>query len=73
MRPEAAPEILCPLHAPIRRHIGKILVVVDAGAHNHWRQTGASGTAAQILESLTCDLLVVRPPGYVSPLLVTED
>lgn len=49
------------------------ILVLGSGAHSRWRQTGASGTAAQILESLTCDLLVVRPPGYVSPLLVTED
>jgi len=49
------------------------ILVLGSGAHSRWRQSGASGTAAQILESLTCDLLVVRPPGYVSPLLVTDD
>jgi universal stress protein E len=49
------------------------IVVMGSGAHSRWRGTGASGAAAEILESLPCDLLVVRPPGYVSPLLVTED
>lgn len=52
---------------------GTNILVMGSGAHARWRQTGASGTAAQILESLTCDLLVVRPPGYVSPLLVTDE
>jgi universal stress protein E len=52
---------------------GTNILVLGSGAHSRWRQSGASGTAAQILESLACDLLVVRPPGYVSPLLVTED
>ncbi|HTU67585.1 MAG TPA: universal stress protein [Steroidobacteraceae bacterium] len=49
------------------------ILVLGSGAHSRWRQTGASGTAAQILEFLACDLLVVRPPGYLSPLLVTDD
>jgi len=49
------------------------ILVMGSGAHSRWRQTGASGTAAQILESLACDLLVVRPPGYLSPLLVSDD
>ena len=31
------------------------------------------GTAAQVLRRIACDLLVVKPPGFVSPLLVTED
>jgi universal stress protein E len=52
---------------------GTNILVMGSGAHSRWRQTGASGTAAQILESLNCDLLVVRPPGYVSPLLVTDE
>jgi universal stress protein E len=52
---------------------GTNILVMGSGAHSRWRQSGASGTAAQILESLPCDLLVVRPPGYVSPLLVTEE
>lgn len=52
---------------------GTDILVMGSGAHSRWRQTGASGTAAQILESLECDLLVVRPPGYVSPLMVTDE
>jgi universal stress protein E len=52
---------------------GTHLLVMGSGAHSRWLQTGASGTAAHVLESLTCDLLVVRPPGYVSPLLVTDE
>ncbi len=30
------------------------------------------GTVARILEAVDCDLLVVKPPGFVSPLLVTD-
>lgn len=33
----------------------------------------ASGTAAQLMERMGCDLLVVKPPGFISPLLVTDD
>jgi hypothetical protein len=35
--------------------------------------SAASGTAAQILERIRCDLLIVKPPGFISPLLVTDD
>jgi universal stress protein E len=30
------------------------------------------GTAARVLEQVDCDLLVVKPPGFVSPLRVTD-
>jgi nucleotide-binding universal stress UspA family protein len=34
---------------------------------------GRGGTAAHILEHVDCDLLVLKPEGFVSPLLVTAD
>lgn len=49
------------------------VLVMGVAARSRFAQTGPTGTAAQILESLSCDLLVVKPPGFVSPLLVTED
>jgi universal stress protein E len=46
------------------------ILVVGAVA----RSTEArSGTAARILEHVDCDLLVLKPEGFVSPLLVTAD
>lgn len=38
-----------------------------------WDHPAAPGTAAQLLERVDCDLLVVKPPGQVNPLPVTED
>lgn len=49
------------------------VLVMGAGARARWPSAGPSGTAAQVLETLPCDLLVVKPPGFVSPLLVTDD
>lgn len=49
------------------------ILVMGAVARPRWVHSAASGTAAQILERIACDLLVVKPPGFVSPLLVTED
>jgi universal stress protein E len=49
------------------------VLVMGAVARPRWVHSAASGTAAQMLERITCDLLVVKPPGFISPLLVTED
>lgn len=49
------------------------ILVMGAVARPRWVHSAASGTAAQIMERIACDLLVVKPPGFVSPLLVTED
>lgn len=49
------------------------VLVMGAVARPRWAHSAASGTAAQVLERIACDLLVVKPPGFVSPLLVTED
>lgn len=49
------------------------ILVMGAVARPRWVHSAASGTAAQILERIACDLLVVKPPGFVSPLLVTEE
>jgi universal stress protein E len=35
-------------------------------------QVGATSTAAQVLEETSCDLLLVKAPGFVSPVLVTD-
>ena len=48
------------------------IVVLGAAARPRWVHA-ASGTAAQVLEDLQADLLVIKPPGFVSPLLVTDE
>ena len=49
------------------------LLVLGAAARPRYIHSAASGTAAQLLEQLDCDLLVVKPAGFVSPLLVREE
>jgi universal stress protein E len=49
------------------------VLVAGALARPRWLHSAAGGTAAHILERIDCDLLIVKPPGFVSPLLVTED
>jgi universal stress protein E len=51
-----------------RRHAPD-LIILGAAARPRWAHAGASGTAAQVLGDLKSDLLVVKPPGFVSPLL----
>jgi universal stress protein E len=36
-------------------------------------QVGAVSTASQVLEQTDCDLLAVKPAGFVSPVLVCSD
>lgn len=60
------------LAALAKQHAPSILAM-GAVARPRWVHSAASGTAAQMLERIDCDLLVVKPPGFVSPLLVTED
>jgi len=52
---------------------GPSVLVMGAVARPRWVHSAASGTAAQILERINCDLLIVKPPGFISPLLVTDD
>lgn len=33
---------------------------------------GGGGTACEVIDGIECDLLVVKPAGFVSPVLVTE-
>jgi universal stress protein E len=49
------------------------LMVLGASARTRWANISAGGTAAQILENLVCDVLIVKPVGFVSPLLVTDE
>jgi universal stress protein E len=48
------------------------VLMLGGAARPRWAHSLASGTAAQLLEHLNCDLLVVKPRGFVSPLLVHE-
>lgn len=48
------------------------ILVIGATARPRWMNGTAGGTAAEILEHLPCDLLVFKPPGFVSDLLVRD-
>jgi universal stress protein E len=56
----------------VEQHAPDILIM-GAVARPRWVHSAASGTAAQMLERIGCDLLILKPPGFVSPLLVTDD
>jgi universal stress protein E len=47
------------------------ILVVGAAGRPRFRHPAAS-TAAQLLDQLACDVLVVKPPGFVSPVLVSD-
>lgn len=49
------------------------VLVMGTGLRPRWTHSVASSTAAQLLGLIACDLLVVKPPGFISPLLVTEE
>lgn len=49
------------------------VLVMGVAARPRWQHSVGGGTAARLLERTACDLLVVKPPGFVSPLLVTDD
>jgi hypothetical protein len=39
----------------------------------HWVCADSDGITGEILEAFPCDLLITKPPGFVSPLLATGD
>lgn len=49
------------------------ILLMGATARPRSTHAIAGGTAARILERTDCDLLVMKPPGFISPLLVTFD
>lgn len=53
------------------RH-GVDVLVMGAAARSRWVNAIPGGTAAQLLEHVSCDLLVVKQPGFVSGLLATD-
>jgi K+-sensing histidine kinase KdpD len=54
-----------------RRH-ERDLLVLGAAARPQGLRTSARGIAAQLLEDPVADLLIVKPPGFASPLLTRE-
>lgn len=52
---------------------GSDIVVFGAVARFPAGSQGAGGTATLLLEHVIGDVLVVKPPGFISPLLVTSD
>lgn len=49
------------------------VLVMGAVARLRGAHAVPGGTAARILENLDADLLVVKPPGFVSPLMCADD
>jgi len=49
------------------------ILIMGAAARSRWLNAAGSGTAAQILERMSCDLLLIKPAGFISPLLITDD
>lgn len=49
------------------------VLLMGAVARPRWVHSAASGTAAQVLRRIDCDLLIIKPRGFVSPLLVTDE
>jgi universal stress protein E len=47
-------------------------ILVMGAAARQRAGTGAGGTASDVLERIQCDLLVVKPSGFVSPAMVAE-
>jgi universal stress protein E len=47
------------------------VLVIGAGSRSRFQYSAAT-TASTVLEMSDCDLLIVKPPGFVSPALVTE-
>lgn len=56
----------------VERHRPDVLAI-GAVARPRSVHAAAGGTAARVLERVDCDLLVLKPPGFVSPLLVTSE
>lgn len=56
----------------VRERLPDILVM-GAVARSRSAHAPPGGEAARLLEHVSCDLLVVKPEGFVSPLLVTGD
>jgi universal stress protein E len=47
------------------------VLIMGVAARQRFQQ-GAASTASQVLERTACDLLIVKPTGFISPALVTD-
>lgn len=56
----------------VAEHLADVLVI-GAVARPRSVHAATGGTAAWVLERVDCDLLVLKPEGFVSPLLVTAE
>lgn len=59
------------LLAFVQQHRPDILVMGSA-ARQRWMNSVPGGTAVELLEHLQCDLWVVKQPGFVSSLLISD-
>jgi hypothetical protein len=49
------------------------ILLIGAVARPRSIHANAGGTAARVLEAIAGDMLVLKPSGFVSPLLTTVD
>lgn len=49
------------------------ILLMGAVARPRSIHANAGGTAARVLDGIACDLLVLKPPGFISPMLTTND
>jgi len=61
--PGAAAEVL----PALAREIKAGLVVMGAIARGPWERVAIGSTAERVLDQLPCDVLIVKPPGFDSP------
>lgn len=74
-----AAAVHCVAGAPVRGIVGYAsahrpdILIMGSSGRRRWAHTAAGNTATAVLEQVDCDLLVCKAPGFISPLLVTED
>ena len=51
--------------------LGLILVVMGAVARNRWKRLFIGATAERTLEHLPCDLVIVKPDWFQTPVELT--
>ncbi|MEM9336194.1 MAG: universal stress protein, partial [Pseudomonadota bacterium] len=75
--PEANSHLVAGLtHEELPELAGKMkadVVVMGAVSRNRWKRLFIGATAERTLEHLPCDLLIVKPDWFQTPVKMTED
>ena len=65
--PAAAPPLALPSFAEVADRLDADVVVMGAVARNRWKRLFIGATAERTLEHLPCDLLIVKPDWFQTP------